>query len=176
VAAADPSSIPALVFRNSGRFFTRCNSPEVWAAEIPGANGITNGRGLAGLYAALARNDGGLVSRATVARMGAVSSAAGVDASLLIPTRFSLGFMKAWDNRSQPAEASDSFIVGEPAFGHVGFGGSVGFADPACGLAFGYALNRHGSRVTVDERAQSLIDATYRCLGYRTNEPGAWIE
>jgi CubicO group peptidase (beta-lactamase class C family) len=174
VAVADPSSVPALVFRNSGRFFTRCNSPEVWAAEIPGANGIANGRGLAGLYAALARNDGGLVSPVAVARMGAVSSASGVDASLLIPTRFSLGFMKAWDNRGQPPEASDSFIVGEPAFGHVGFGGSVGFADPACGLAFGYALNRHGTRVTVDERAQSLIDATYRCLGYRTNEPGAW--
>ena len=62
-----------------------------------------------------------------------------------------------------------------PLIGHVGFGGSVGFADPACGLAFGYALNRHGTRVTIDERAQSLIDATYRCLGYQTDEPGVWI-
>ena len=175
-AAADPSSIPALVFRNSGRFFARCNAPEVWSAEIPGANGITNGRGLAGLYAALASPDGGLVGPAAVARLASVSSASGVDAALLIPTRFSLGFMKAWDNRAQPPEASDSFIVGQSAFGHVGFGGSVGFADPACGLAFGYALNRHGSRVTIDERAQSLIDATYRCLGYQTDEPGVWIE
>jgi CubicO group peptidase (beta-lactamase class C family) len=83
--------------------------------------------------------------------------------------------MKAWDNRAQPPEASDSFIVGEPAFGHVGFGGSVGFADPACRLAFGYTLNRHGSRVTVDERAQSLIDATYRSLGYQSDAPGVWI-
>jgi CubicO group peptidase (beta-lactamase class C family) len=174
VAASDPESIPGLVFRNSGRFFARCNAAEVWAAEIPGVNGITNGRGLAGLYAALASPDGGLVRPEAVARMGAVSSASGVDAALLIPTRFSLGFMKAWDNRAQPHEASDSFVVGEPAFGHVGFGGSVGFADPACGLAFGYALNRHGTRVTVDERAQSLIDATYRCLGYQTDEPGVW--
>jgi CubicO group peptidase (beta-lactamase class C family) len=174
-AAADPSSIPALVFRNSGRFFARCNAPEVWSAEIPGANGITNGRGLAGLYAPLAGPDGGLVGPEAVARMGAVSSAGGRDAALLIPTRFSLGFMKAWDNRAQPPEAGDSFIVGEPAFGHVGFGGSVGFADPACGLAFGYTLNRHGTRVTIDERAQSLIDATYRCLGYQTDEPGVWI-
>lgn len=174
-ATADPSSIPGLVFRNSGRFFARCNTPEVWSAEIPGANGITNGRGLAGLYAALSSADGGLVGSAALARMGSVSSASGVDAALLIPTRFSLGFMKAWDNRAQPPEASDSFIVGEPAFGHVGFGGSVGFADPACGLAFGYALNRHGTRVTIDERAQSLIDATYRCLGYQTDEPGVWI-
>jgi CubicO group peptidase (beta-lactamase class C family) len=172
-AAADPSSIPALVFRNSGRFFARCNTPEVWAAEIPGANGITNGRGLAGLYGALANGD--LLNPTAVARMASVSSASGVDASLLIPTRFSLGFMKAWDNRAQPPDARDSFIVGEAAFGHVGFGGSVGFADPACGLGFGYALNRHGTRVTFDERAQSLIDATYRCLGHSTDRPGVWI-
>ena len=177
VAAADPASIPALVFRNAGRFFARCNTPGVWAAEIPGANGITNGRGLAGLYAAVLGDTGGdgLVTAVALARMGAVSSASGVDASLLIPTRFSLGFMKAWDNRGQPPDAADSFLIGEPGFGHVGFGGSVGFADPDCRLAFGYALNRHGSRVTVDERVQSLVDATYRALGYRTNEPGAWI-
>ena len=176
VAASDPESIPALVFRNAGRFFARCNSPEVWSAEIPGANGVTNGRGLAGLYATILGDGGaGPVTAAAQARMGAVSSASGADASLLIPTRFSLGFMKGWDNRGQPPEAADSFLVGETAFGHVGFGGSVGFADPAAGLAFGYVLNRHGSRVTVDERAQSLIDATYRALGYTTNEPGAWI-
>lgn len=181
MALADPSSIPGLVFRNSGRFFARCNSPEVWSAEIPGANGVTNARGLAGLYTAVVRaatgepGAPGGIGPAAVARMAAVSSASLVDASLFLPTRFSLGFMKAWDNRSQPADAADSFVVGETAFGHVGFGGSAGFADPACGLAFGYVMNRHGTRVTIDERAQSLVDATYRCLGYSTDEPGAWI-
>src|SRR5439155_1671929 len=78
------------------------NSREAHAAEIGSANGISNARGLAGLYAPLA--NGGelgvkLVGRDTLTRMGLVSVATHDDATLRIPTRFSLGFMKAMDNR-----------------------------------------------------------------------------
>ena len=42
-------------------------------------------------------------------------------------------------------------------------------------LAFGYTMNKQGRGVLLNERGQSLVDATYRSLGYRTNACGRWI-
>ena len=46
----------------------------------------------------------------------------------------------------------------------VGSGGSLGFADPAAGLAFGYAPNQMGSVLLGDIRTVSLVEALYQCL------------
>jgi hypothetical protein len=54
-------------------------------------------------------------------------------------------------------------------------GGSLGFADPAARVSFGYTMNKQGRGVLLNERGQSLVDATYRSLGYGTNECGRWI-
>src|SRR5215472_11591866 len=54
------------------------------AAEIGAAGGISNGRGLARLYAPLA-NGVTLVRGDILARMGAVESASKLDASILAP-------------------------------------------------------------------------------------------
>lgn len=173
----DPQSIPALSLLNVGGFDP--NSREAHAAEIGGAGGISNARGLAGLYAPLANGgalDGvRLVEPRQLARMQEVAMATHEDATLLIPTRFGLGFMKSMDNRRRPAGDRDSVILSSAAFGHVGAGGSIGFADPAAGLAFGYSMNRMGKGILLNERGQSLVDATYRALGYASNDPGVWV-
>ena len=62
----------------------------------------------------------------------------------------------------------------EAAFGHAGMGGSLGFADPAAKLAFGYTMNKQGRGVLLNERGQALVDATYRALGARTDARGFW--
>jgi hypothetical protein len=36
-------------------------------------------------------------------------------------------------------------------------------------------MNKMGAGILLNERGQSLVDETYRCLGYRTNEPGYWV-
>ena len=36
-------------------------------------------------------------------------------------------------------------------------------------------MNQMGNGLLVNERGQSLIDAAYTALGYRTNAPGAWV-
>ena len=59
-------------------------------------------------------------------------------------------------------------------FGHVGAGGSIGFADPAEGLAFGYSMNRMGNGIMLNERGQALVDATYRALGYTRARYETW--
>jgi len=108
----------------------------------------------------------------SVDRMRTVSVATHRDATLCIPTRFALGFMVSMDNR-RTAE-NESAILGEHAFGHVGAGGSLGFADPSCGLGFGYAMNRQGKGILLNARGQSLVDATYRALGFRSDAAGTW--
>jgi CubicO group peptidase (beta-lactamase class C family) len=172
----DPRSTQALSLLNSGGFDP--NSPACHAAEIGGAGGISNARGLAGIYAPFA--NGGelrgvrLVDRGQLVRMGEVSVATNEDATLLIPTRFALGFMKSMDNRRRARGDRDSAILSSAAFGHVGAGGSIGFADPDVGMSFGYSMNRMGASILLNERGQSLVDAAYRALGFASNESGVW--
>ena len=173
----DPSSIQYLALLNSGNY--QADSPQAYAAEIGGGGGIANARALAGMYTPLA--NGGehagvrLLSSEHIVRMREVSVATQVDATLLMPTRFGLGFMRSMDNRHRPTGAMETCVLGGAAFGHAGAGGSIGFADPSEALAFGYSMNRMGAGILLNPRGQSLVDATYRCLGYRTDAPGVWI-
>jgi len=176
-ALAGGETPTALFMRDFAQFDV--NTTACHQAEVGSGNGITNGRGLAGLYAPLA-NGGSqwgtrIVGPDTLARMGRVSMASHEDATLLIPTRFALGYMKATDNRRRGDAVNSSLIIAEPAFGHVGAGGSLGFADPEARLSFGYAMNRMGTGILMNERGQSLVDATYRALGYRSDASGAWV-
>lgn len=53
--------------------------------------------------------------------------------------------------------------VDMPSFGHTGRGGSLGFADPEHGIAFGYVMN-HIIGGADDVRAASLVDAVRKSL------------
>jgi CubicO group peptidase (beta-lactamase class C family) len=181
--ATDKNSIPFLFYMNNGAWRAGgANSRAGHAAEIGAANGITNARGLAGMYAPLAIGGGKLVDARTLARMGEVSMATHDDATLRIPTRFAPGFMKSMDNRRRSIAAKlwgedcDSVILGSAAFGHVGAGGSLGFADPAAGLSFGYTMNRMGPGLLMNGRGQPLVDAAYRALGYKNKDGGVWVK
>jgi CubicO group peptidase (beta-lactamase class C family) len=114
--------------------------------------------------------------------MAEVSMATHDDATLRIPTRFGLGFMKSMDNRRRSVGAQifgpevDSVILSSAAFGHVGAGGSLGFADPQCGLSFGYTMNQMGPGLLLNARGQALVDAAYLSLGYRSKDGGVWAK
>ncbi len=187
-AMADPTSLQKLLMFNSGGHMIPgpdgvfgFNLQAAHAAEIGAAGGISNARGLAGMYAPLANGGSlkgvNLVSKDTLARMAAVSSASALDACILAPTRFSLGYAKSIDNRREPScTENDSLIYSEEAFGHPGFGGSLGFAEPAARMSFGYVMNRMGDGLGINARGQSLVDAVYLSLGYTSNASGAWIK
>ena len=169
-------SISSLAYFNQGGF--KPNSRACRAAEIGGGGGVGNARGLARLYAPFAC--GGelagkrFVDADTLAAMGEVAIASHDDATLLIPTRFGLGFMKSIDNRRSLEVDKSSAILSSAAFGHAGAGGSLGFADPQARISFGYVMNKMGPGILLNERGQSLVDATYRCLGYTSNASGVW--
>jgi CubicO group peptidase (beta-lactamase class C family) len=173
-AMSDPGSPSGLMLLNCGGYMDpfEADSPAARSAVIGATGGFTNARGLSGLYRPLANGGAPLVDEFQLRQMGAVSSAGSVDAVLLVPSRFSLGFVKAVDNRRQPPADAGGVLWSEDAFGHIGFGGSAGFADPRAGLSFGYVMSRQSAGVGLDERGQSLIDATYAALGYRRHENG----
>ncbi len=181
-ALTDPTSVQALVLANSGGYMLmpgESDSRTAHAAEIGAVGGITNGRGLAGLYRPLALGgsaDGvSLVGPEQIAIMGAVNSATSVDAVVLVPTRWTLGFNKTMDNRYLPVADREGILLSEEAFGHAGMGGSLGFADPRARISFGYTMNHQGSGLGVNERGQSLVDAVYRSVGYRQiGDDGPW--
>ncbi len=160
----DPTSIPFLIFFNSGGYLDPgvAESSEARAQTEIGASGsFTNARTLARLYSGIA----GLVDEASFARMGRVNSA-GWDQMGSIPSRFTLGYVKSIDNRRESPGNQDTGILSEDAFGHSGFGGSIGFVDPRAHMSFGYAMNKQGPGTLLNPRGQSLIDAAYTSLGY----------
>ena len=133
------------------------NTEAAWQAEFPSGGGVASARGIAGLYDALSRGGAGLLKRATIDLMTR-ERVRGPDHVLLIETAFGLGFMRPTPYISMGPSAA--------AFGHGGLGGSGGFADPASGVAAGYAMNQlklPGPGVTT--RMTLLVDALYACLG-----------
>jgi CubicO group peptidase (beta-lactamase class C family) len=182
--AADPTSLQAAAFFNLGGWFgvppsspPEYNTTASLKAEIGAAGGVTNARGLATMYAALA-NGGALgkvrlLPEAYAAQLGVIRAATFLDHTLLVSTRFGLGVHGAIDNRT--IGPGQSVILGPHAFGHGGFGGSLGFADPSSQLSFGYTMNRMGAGAGLNDRGQSLVDATYGVLGATTNQFGVWV-
>ncbi len=164
-AGLDPESVPGLVWYNDGGYLGEgeCDCRVVHAAEIPAINGVTNARGLAGMYAPLANGGGSLVGADDLARMAAVSSATEKDATLGGRFRYTLGYQKFGPG--------NPLALPETGFGNAGMGGSVGFADPGARLSFGYVMNKLASH----DRAAHLLDAAYQALGYRSKASGGWV-
>jgi CubicO group peptidase (beta-lactamase class C family) len=162
---SNPASIPHLALLNTGRF--NANKREAHAAEIGGAGGISNARSLAKMYRPLANGgsigDQSILSSSRIDDMRRVSMETDDDQTLRIPTRFGQGFMLRMNNTHLPD--GNSLVISDGAFGHVGMGGSVGFADPDCGMSMGYSMNKLGGGILLNERGQSLIDAAYGSLG-----------
>lgn len=172
----EPTSISALSLLNAGgHSLAGPDTRAAHAAELGGGGGIANARALAKLFTPLANGGGDFFSPDSITRMSQVSMATQRDATLLIPTRFALGFMKSMDNRHRPFGDIESAILGDRAFGHVGAGGSIGFADPDCHLGFGYTMNQMGAGLLLNDRGQAVVDAAYRALGYRSDAPGVWV-
>lgn len=129
------------------------NTRALHAAEMPSSNGIGSARSLARCYAALIGEvDGVRLLRPDTLARATAPEVDGPDRVIGMPTRFGLGFML-------PPVLCPS--CPPTAFGHAGAGGSLGFADPAAELGFGYVMNQMQLGLTGDERAASLAKAVY---------------
>ncbi|BBZ23249.1 serine hydrolase domain-containing protein [Mycolicibacter hiberniae] len=101
--------------------------------EAAAVNGVATARGLARLYGALA--NGGQIDGTQLLSRRIVDGLSGrrslqLDRTVVIPLAFHLGYHAV------------PFGSALPGYGHVGLGGSMGWADPASGLAIGFVHNR----------------------------------
>ncbi len=137
--------------------FNDFNDPEVQAAEIPAANGITDARSLARLYAAcIGEVDGIRILTPEQLADATTQRTSGPNKIILdMDIQFGLGFM---------LHSSLIALGGKKSFGHFGAGGSVGWADPEADLAFGYVMNRMDLGMAGDMRSFSLINACYSAI------------
>nr|WP_261399333.1 serine hydrolase domain-containing protein [Streptomyces misionensis] len=156
-AYADPDSLTRRAFAAITPMPDE-NDPAYRAAALPASNGIATADGLARVYASLIGEvDGGtrLFTPATT-ELARAERSAGPDRVLVVNTRFGLGYM---------LHGSASPLLSPGSFGHPGRGGSLGFADPESGIAFGYVTGGFRASVTADPRAQSLVRALRTALG-----------
>jgi CubicO group peptidase (beta-lactamase class C family) len=128
------------------------------AAELGGAGGSANARGISRVYGALAR--GGEIDGVRLLSAEAIAKATtpqieNVDLVLGYPVRWGCGFA---------LNAARLYGPNEATFGHSGWGGSLGFADPVAKLGVSYAMNQMSGALQGDPRPQALIQATYACL------------
>jgi CubicO group peptidase (beta-lactamase class C family) len=137
----------------------RANTRAWRAAELPALNGQASARGVARLCAALA--EGGTLDGVTVLSSGALAAMTVVASDR---DDMLLGFNPQWGM----GVAHNLIGVWGPnprTFGHSGWGGSFGCADPDARLAVGYVCNHMGPELIGDPRANGLISALYSCLG-----------
>ncbi|MDF3141585.1 MULTISPECIES: serine hydrolase domain-containing protein [unclassified Streptomyces] len=151
----DPNSLSNRAFAVTDPSEIDFNSPEVQAAELPASNGISTARGLARMYAALIGEvDGVRLFTPETLASATKEQACGADEVMVVPSRFSSGYMLPTDTNP---------MTGPDSFGHTGRGGSLGFADPEHGIGFAYVMN-HIIGGPSDVRATSLVDAVRQSL------------
>lgn len=138
------------------RYDEMWNSRAVHAAELPSSNGIASARAVAQMYASLVGPVDGVQTLGTEAVARATDvQIEGTDVVIGAPMRYGLGF--SLGNALTSAAAAT-------AFGHSGAGGSLGFADPARRIGFGYVMTRMIVGLAEDRRPRNLTRAVYASL------------
>ncbi len=136
--------------------FSLFNDRRIRAAEIPAANGVTDARSLARMYAStVSEVDGVRILTPDQVKAATAQRTSGPNIVLMdMDIQFGLGFM-----------VPSTLMPMKPgSFGHFGAGGSVGWADPDAELAMGYVMNRMDLGLAGDVRSTNLMNAVYASL------------
>ena len=155
----EPDSLLAKGFRQhpAEDIATTLNSPAWRTAEIASANGHGTARSVARFYGAIAR--GGEI-----------------DGVRLMSARTVADMLTEQHNQTErmqgrPYHQARGVLLNTPesvwmgpnprAFGHHGFGGSIGMGDPDARIGFSYACNKMHARPDNGPRARRILEALY---------------
>lgn len=140
------------------------NTPAWRRADLPALNGHATARAVAALYGIYAndgRHDGRQILSPAAVTRARHGEGPGHDLVLSPALGHDLdNALGMWLSGPQ-----GTYGPNPRAFGHDGYGGSFGLADPESGLSIGYVMNRMGPHVINDPRKMSLITAAYTALG-----------
>jgi len=165
-AQVDPAALAALMNPSmAAPFAADIANNESWRrAEIPAANGHATARGLATVYSVLAGGgqlDGVKLLSADATERVREGQGRTVDLVLGmgnggLPSEWALGYLLS---------GPEGLLGPNPrAFGHGGYGGSFGMADPEAHVSMGYVMNHMGNNLVGDPRGVALVQSLYECL------------
>lgn len=159
---AEPDSLLAKGFRQhpAEDIATTLNSPAWRTAEIASANGHGTARSVARFYGAIAR--GGEIDGVRLMSEKTISD-------MLTEQHNQTERMQ-----ERPYHQARGVLLNTPtsvwmgpnphAFGHHGFGGSIGMGDPDARVGFAYACNKMHARPDNGPRARRILEALYSVL------------
>ncbi|GAB3095133.1 beta-lactamase family protein [Aestuariicella hydrocarbonica] len=150
----NPQGVTAKAFANPPSLMIGTNGVPWRQAQIPAANGHASAADLAIFYGALADLDDERLLTAEARSWCWEEQTQGQDNVLHCPLSLSLGFMRLLPRN----------IQSERFFCHPGAGGSLGYADASEGFGFGYATRAMGQSITLDDRADHLLQAVYAAV------------
>jgi CubicO group peptidase (beta-lactamase class C family) len=79
-----------------------------------------------------------------------------IDQSLMLPIR--------WSEVGLILRGGWLFGKNKDSFGHNGWGGSLGFADPSLGIGVSYTTNKINPSMTSDQRVITLLKEFYKII------------
>jgi CubicO group peptidase (beta-lactamase class C family) len=126
-------------------------------AEVPSMNGHGNARSIAKIYdiyvndLILGKNI--LLSKSSIKKC-LKESINRVDESLMLPIR--------WSEIGLILRGGWLFGKNKESFGHNGWGGSLGFADPTLGIGVSYTTNKINPTMGLDVRVINLLKEFYK--------------
>jgi len=130
---------------------------EVWqTAEVPSMNGHGNARSIAKIYdifvndLILEKNI--LLSKQSIKKC-LTEGTSRIDESLMLPIR--------WSDVGLILRGGWLFGKNKQSFGHNGWGGSLGFADPLLGIGVAYTTNKINPTMASDQRIIHLLKKFY---------------
>jgi len=133
---------------------------EKWqTAEIPSMNGHGNSRSIAKIYdifvndLILEKNI--LLSKSSIKKC-LTESTSRIDDSLMLPIR--------WAEVGLILRGGWLFGKNKESFGHNGWGGSLGFADPILGIGVAYTTNKINPTMASDQRIVNLLKEFYNLI------------
>jgi CubicO group peptidase (beta-lactamase class C family) len=125
-------------------------------AEVPSMNGHGNARSIAKIYdifvndLILEKNI--LLSKSSIKKC-LTENDSRVDESLMLPIR--------WSQVGLILRGGWLFGKNKESFGHNGWGGSLGFADPMLGIGVAYTTNKINPTIATDQRIINLLKKFY---------------
>jgi CubicO group peptidase (beta-lactamase class C family) len=157
--AAPADSLLARAMPNSREYYALYNRPEMRRAVQPSGGGIMSARALARHYAALVGDgvDGVRLLPPERVQTATALQTEAKDVVIGLPMRRGLGYMLGGPDSPMGARIT--------AFGHAGYGGSIGFADPDYRFAFALTKNRLASTLPGQGAASFVASAVRAALG-----------
>jgi CubicO group peptidase (beta-lactamase class C family) len=130
---------------------------EIWqTAQIPSMNGHGNARSIAKIYDTFVNDlileKNILLSKSSI-KSCLTENVGRVDESLMLPIR--------WSKVGLILRGGWLFGKNKESFGHNGWGGSLGFADPILGIGVAYATNKINPTMASDKRIINLLKKFY---------------